>query len=359
MMKPQRKYLPDFEKTRAQSAAATAAASMLKSAMGSAVTSALCTDEAPRFAADDPDALPYLSDNGYVVIRDVLCESEVATAYDLLWDFLSGAVGWQKGRMETWDECQFGRIGLPEVGIVKAAGAGQSEFVWYIRTRSAVRDAFARLWGTDKLIAAFDGFNIFLPWHHKQRNNIYCQHFKKTIAGWFHCDQGPAKNGLNAVQGFVSVTSQNASTGGLLVIPGSHHLHESWVSAAARCDDDDFVQVPRDSPLLRLPHRLVTCMPGDLVLWDSRLIHCNMPAVESPASPEGELLRVAAYVCMLPKKLASKENLEVRTAAYIAGMSCNHWPIIKRNELRDFDNADGFKVKSLGEADDGREQLVR
>lgn len=310
----------------------------------------VCTDAVPRFAEDDPAALEYLSAHGYVVMRNVLNENEVSTAHELLWDFLSSTLGWQRGKMETWDEKLFRFVGLPHWGIVKAAGAGQSEFVWYARTRPRIRQIFARIWGTSQLLTSFDGFNMFLPWHHG---------FQKTDTGWLHCDQGDRKQGLVTVQSFVALTAQNANTGGLLVIPGSHHAHESWVNETSPGAENDFVQVVGSNPLLQLPRQLVVCEPGDLVLWDSRCVHCNTPAMLQPTSPEGELLRVAAYVCMVPKARASQECLRAREAAYMAGMSCNHWPLLSQEELPMFDNNfNGFRVKHLDETDDARGELL-
>lgn len=249
------------------------------------------------------------------------------------------------------DELKFHNIGLPHWGIVKAAGAGQSELLWYLRTRPAVRLAFARVWGTDELLTSFDGFNIFLPWHHG---------FRRTMSGWLHADQGHRKQGLHAVQGFVALTAQDSSTGGLLVVPGSHHLHQTWVTEASPGTDGDFVRVLGGAarPLHQLPRRLVSCQPGDLVLWDSRCIHCNTPAMEQPRSQKGQLLRVSAYICMVPRSSATAENLQARRVAYERGMSCNHWPVFSTEELSTFDNGRGFRPRSLEEVSDGRQELI-
>lgn len=343
--------LVDLERLRQHSVAAQEAATALKLAMSQPLAE-LNTQEVPRFALDDPVAMQHLSDRGYVVMRGVLDESEVNRAHDLLWDFLPGATTWQRGRMDTWSHAGFRRCGLPHVGIIKARGAGQSELVWYVRTRPNVREAFGRIWGTDCLISAFDGFNVFLPWHHG---------FKKTQIGWLHSDQGHAKQGLHAIQGFVSLTDQNATTGGLHVIPGSHHSHVDWVTEDTPGSPNDFCMVGNGygEALLHLPQQLVSCNVGDLVLWDSRCVHCNTVALEQPTTPEGELLRVVVYVCMLPKSLASKADLKRRKLAYDEGISSNHWPVLGQDDFELFrGNGLGFRGKSLMETDDGRQDLI-
>ena len=43
----------------------------------------------------------------------------------------------------------------------------------------------------------------------------------------------------------------------------------------------DFVMIPSTHPILdrgQAIGKFVQCQSGDLVLWDSRLVHCNSPA---------------------------------------------------------------------------------
>merc|ERR1711879_407068 len=112
------------------------------------------------------------------------------------------------------------------------------------------------IWGTQDLLTSFDGINIFRPWHYG---------FQKTFGGWFHVDQGRTKEGLHAVQGFVSLYDQHERTGGLVVVPGSHKRHAEVIASAE--DDRDFVALTEEDPILRMRRQLVTCQAGDLVLW--------------------------------------------------------------------------------------------
>ena len=50
-----------------------------------------------------------------------------------------------------------------EGGILPYYGAGQSECAWYVRGRRAVRDVFAALWQTTKLLVSFDGLHRRRP----------------------------------------------------------------------------------------------------------------------------------------------------------------------------------------------------
>merc|ERR1712216_4310 len=98
------------------------------------------------------------------------------------------------------------------------------------------------------------------------------------------------------------------------VIPGSHLHHSTLV--AQQPDTVDYFEVPAHSALLQLPRKLVVCRKGDLVLWDSRCVHCNMPSLLPPQSGPRELLRALVYICMTPKHFASDECLQKRRDQY-------------------------------------------
>lgn len=137
--------------------------------------------------------------------------------------------------------------------------------------------------------------------------------------------QGRTKLGLQCVQGLVSFFPATAQSGGLCVIPGSHQSHTKFLGYAAT-NASDFVPVPRGDPVLCAPRKLVTCEAGDLLLWDSRTLHCNTPAVDVPTSPPDEPLRLVAYVCMTPAAKATAATRIRRCNAAATGVTTSHWP---------------------------------
>lgn len=277
----------------------------------------LDTSVSARFAWDDPKMLEHLDSEGYVVVKQVADKEELDRAEELLWHFMSDNAGWKRRDPTTWTDASLTKCsanGLAN-GIVNKCGAGQSDLSWLVRTNANVRRVFESVWKTSELLTSYDGFGLFRPWHHG---------FPKTLGGWFHVDQGRLKSGQQCVQGLMSLYDQDATTGGLIVIPGSHKHFDSIAADAE--DDSDFIQLPRESPVWSMPHRLVTCCAGDFILWDSRCVHCNTPAVEQPTSPPGRLLRCVVYVCMTPKAWATEETLERRRKGYEMRMTTSHWP---------------------------------
>ncbi|CAE7549700.1 unnamed protein product [Symbiodinium natans] len=232
-----------------------------------------------RFAVGDARAQEHLRREGYVILADVLTPDQVAEATERFWSYLSastaGAV--QRDSPLTWQSHLW--PGQDYNGLINSGGIGQSDFMWYIRSKPKVIAAFADVWGVDKedLIMSFDGCCAFRPPSVDPR--------WRTRAGWFHTDQNGRTTGSEFVcaQGLVALTDGDESTGGLAVLPGSHRSHAEIFRRWPLERENDFFILPRSDELLAerspcKPH-VVPVNAGDLVLWDSRLIHCNVPAV--------------------------------------------------------------------------------
>jgi len=227
---------------------------------------------------------------------------------------------------------------------------------WYVRDNANVRKAFAKLWGTDDLLVSFDGMPIWRPWSHPQLTHTKTSPgghrdgstwpisglrpspptpYPLCMTGWLHVDQHPvARPGLHCVQGLVNLLPMGPHTGGNVLIPDSHkdhsHIPAKYPQRLAKMEREmgpgvDHFRYPPGDALLENP---VMCHlePGDLLLWDSRTIHCSACARqgESPPAPD-QLLRAASLVCMMPKSKTPAQVLEQRKAAVSGIMSTTNW----------------------------------
>eukprot|EP00928_Gymnodinium_smaydae_P042611 TRINITY_DN28665_c0_g1_i1.p1 TRINITY_DN28665_c0_g1~~TRINITY_DN28665_c0_g1_i1.p1 ORF type:complete len:419 (-),score=55.62 TRINITY_DN28665_c0_g1_i1:289-1491(-) len=279
--------------------------------------SLLDTTPCRRFNIEDPSWLEHLDAEGFVVIADVASSDELRHSEGLLWSFLEEHTTWRRSDADTWSDVSFERIGSVQNGIVNGAGMGQSDFLWHLRTLPTVRKAFELIWGTSELLVSFDAANVFRPWHHG---------FRKTVCGWWHVDQGKAKQGRHAVQGFVSLYAANSQTGGLTVVQKSH-LRFDEVVGDQQNPHTDYCTVQPYSPVLQEgQRRLICCEAGDLVLWDSRTVHANAPAPAPPTAPRNRLLRAVGYICMTPASFAPDQVRQARRVAYENDFSTSHWP---------------------------------
>ncbi|CAF4692371.1 unnamed protein product, partial [Rotaria sp. Silwood1] len=192
-------------------------------------------------------------------------------------------------------------------GVISGHGIGQSDFLWSVRSNRQIKSVFARLWNTRELLVSFDGCGIFRDWRY---NPTW-----KTNDGWEHVDQNPKKKPDRCcVQGMVSLTDQNERTGGLIVYPRTH------LRFTELCDitenSKDFLKIPLNHPIMnqgKTLGKLVHCRAGDLIIWDSRTVHCNSPATAPEERNKNEpvdLLRIAVYVCMSPISLVRGQTLD-------------------------------------------------
>lgn len=277
----------------------------------------LDTAATPRYAVDDPAWIAHLDTEGYAVVAGVADSGQLASAEGLLWDFLEQHTSWRRHDPDTWTDAALEKIGSVQNGLVNGDGMGQSDFLWYLRILPNVREVFARIWNTHDLLVSFDGAGIFRPWNHG---------FRKTVSGWWHVDQGRGKQGRHAVQGLVSLYDADCTTGGLTVVPTSHKRFDEVVEDQQNETIDYCTVQPYCQALQELPRRLVCCKAGDIILWDSRTIHANAPATETPTCKRGRLLRAVGYVCMTPAKFAPAEVRTGRRSAYEYRVSTSHWP---------------------------------
>lgn len=214
-----------------------------------------------------------------MVFGEALSSEEVQTATALFWDFLEDCTQGEvlRDQPETWGSPTW--PGQPSNGLIGAPGIGQAPFMWFVRTRPAVLRVFTDIWGLrdpSELVISFDGACAFRP--------TALEPNWRTRGGWFHTDQNGRTTGSDFVcaQGFVALTDQDDSTGGLAVFPGSHKRHTGIFERWPLRRENDFFILPRVDPLFgkdsTIRPRLVRVRAGDLAIWDSRCVHCNVPA---------------------------------------------------------------------------------
>jgi hypothetical protein len=199
------------------------------------------------------------------------------------------------------------RPGINSHGVVNSCGIGQSDFMWNIRSVRNIKRVYSQIWNTNELLVSFDGCGVYRDWRYDPK--------WKTKAGWYHVDQNPIiKPDRCCIQGFVSLTNQNQATGGLIVFPQTHLRFEQLNDLARR--PRDFVMIPSTHPIFdrgQAIGKLIQCQSGDLVLWDSRVVHCNSPAFipeERDRNQPVELLRIVAYVSMSPTTFIRGQTLD-------------------------------------------------
>lgn len=243
--------------------------------------------------------LSHLDREGYAIIKEVASPERVLAARQEFWACFPN---FDRTSMEDWN---FKWRPDSKTGI--CSNLNHTDFLWNTRLLPRVKQAFARIWGSDDLITSFDTGNAFRPWA-VDPNWL-------TSSGWWHIDQnsliGKERQGRVCVQGLVTYYDADALSGGLCLIPRSHLQHDEVCkrSPAARMKID-FVRLEDSDPILVDPI-LVCAKAGDLLLWDSRTIHCNTPGIDAP--------RVISQMLPQPQSAALEQKAGQEAAAAALG----------------------------------------
>ena len=290
-------------------------------------------------AADLTAAFQHLEQHGYVVIPNILSLAECAATIDGMWQWLShisdGAI--QRAQPATWAEPTAAQpngrwpFSFREKGIVQWYRAGHQQFVWDVRQHPAVAAVFARLWGCEPrdLIVSYDAVNIQRPIEQMQSTGVVA-HTDRFNEQWWHVDQSAAVRGRVCVQSFVNLHDADGDDGCLVVLPGSHRLHERLCALPGVSHDPlQWIRL-RDSH--RRWFREQGCAPlrvaapaGSLVLWDSRTVHTAGTA--QPGRAHSGAFRYVVYVCYLPRALASEAELAHKRRLLMKARMTSHWPL--------------------------------
>ena len=219
----------------------------------------------------------------------------------------------------------------------------------------------------DDLLVSFDSAGVFRPWRERQ---------KPTKGGWYHTDQNywnTGQEGFACVQGLVTLTDVHEGTGGLALYPGSHRYFAQLsrlkrVKQEYEDHSEEYVRFHEKDLQHVLGKRkigpcLVRARAGDMILWDSRVVHSGTPSWHAGAGASQEpghehrkcarltavggstfpdlaqewrespsaLLRIAGYVCMMPASRIPAQRrdhvLDVRKRIFARGWSTTHWPL--------------------------------
>jgi len=98
-------------------------------------------------------------------------------------------------------------------------------------------------------------------------------------------------------------------------------------------DGDDWLEVDPHDNVLFQSGSVVTCLlePGDVLIWDSRTVHCSYPSEEkmqrkgsTPLQSHG-LIRAAGLINMIPRGKCSQAIRNERLKAIDSSRTLTHW----------------------------------
>ncbi|CAL1531291.1 unnamed protein product [Lymnaea stagnalis] len=208
--------------------------------------------------------------------------------------------------------------------IVRHYGIGYLEPAWAVRLQ--VKKYFTQLWGTEQLLTSVDAVAIGQP------PELGVEEFDNDSNHWLHVDQCAARLGLHAYQGAVYLETAEEEDWTFEVLEGSHQHLETFYgrndkakirsvnTGLWRMRDEDI----RWYESLGCSRRRVPARAGDLLLWDSRLVHAN--ARPKQGRQHHDRWRLVVLVCMGPAAFSTKEDMAKKRRAYKEMLMTAHWP---------------------------------
>jgi hypothetical protein len=210
--------------------------------------------------------------------------------------------------------------------LIQNYGLGQAEFAWDIRTDENVANIFSKIWNDcniNDLIVSMDGISIHLP-------------PEITKQGWntkdkFHTDQCFLEQDMKTIQGLVNLYNINIGDATTKILKGSHKYHAEYYQQYG----NELLNNPINHfNLLKEDHmsyfinkgcekELILANAGDLVLFDSRLMHCGSEPIQERKKSN---IRATIYVCMTERNRASLEIQRLRKLLFTNCSVTNHCP---------------------------------
>ena len=296
---------------------------------------------AKYLAKDEEKVKQKLTKYGVVILPDILTKEDCTRMNDGMWstaEFLTKHLTTPVKRGEKESYRSIFELQPKAGGLFQSWGWGHAQYVWDIRSNPKVSTIFEKIFKTSDLLVSFDGVNCglgsLLPdnIHHK---GLYKG--KKNL----HCDQRFNVNKFQCIQSWVTANPTVAGDGTLRILEGSHALHEEFSKAFNLGDKKEDWHVLTEEQIQwymdrGCKDRCIVCPAGAQVCWDSRLIHCGIPALKtSDLPPELATLprnfRNVVYISMAPARLADKTNLKKRKSVFSKGgpkqlRMASHWP---------------------------------
>jgi len=263
-----------------------------------------------------------LETDGVIIIPGVLNSEECDTMYKGMWEmFEHVSSDWKEPicRFDpsTWKNFKYLK---PNNNMMyQMFGLPHAQHLWDIRSNKKIVNTWAEFWGVEEkdLLVSFDGIS-WLPPHE--------ENFKlPEFPHWFHMDQTVLKTELEGVQGWITGMDVNPGDATLIYYDQSHKMIKEFVEEFGVRTKSDWVLLDEQENNFfksRCEIKEVTCPAGSLVIWDSRLVHCNKGPDETREIPN---YRCVQYLCYMPKSMSDLETINKRISGFLNMKTSNHY----------------------------------
>ena len=246
----------------------------------------------------------FWEENGYVVVHNAVPQQNLDAMVATIWEFLEMdpecEEDWYKYQPYTRDNmCSPISAG----GMVEIY---QHQALWDNRQYPKVHQAFAEIWGDEKLWVSLDRANMKPPARIDRPE--WCS------KGMIHWDvdmtQQPVPFG---VQGVLYLTDTAEDQGGFQCVPGFHRMFDEWVKTQPADRDK------RRPDLAGLTVQSIAGQAGDLLIWHRLLAHGN-------GHNRSTRPRLAQYITMSLAPTNREAKRQERITAWQERRPTPNWP---------------------------------
>ena len=198
----------------------------------------------------------FWDENGYVIIHDAVPAENIKAAENAIWNFLE----MQPDNPDSWYPDP------PRKNITMEMYHHHA--LWDNRQYPRIHQAFAEIWGTDRLWVSIDRASMNPPdrTSPKEAGKLNGDsHSKQPIPLPLHWDIAVETPIPFCVQGVLYLTDTAADGGAFICVPGFHRKLEAWLTNLPTDAD------PRKQDLMSLG---ATPIPGKQVISSSGIVLC-------------------------------------------------------------------------------------
>ncbi|HVS92957.1 MAG TPA: phytanoyl-CoA dioxygenase family protein [Mucilaginibacter sp.] len=221
-------------------------------------------------------------ENGYVVIKQAVPRQQAERLAAYLWEYEDK----DPNDIESWYKRPNVKMQMTELNNTGMVEIYNQQYMWDNRQFPRVHQAFADVWGTEKLWVTIDRANLNFP----IRPGF-------EYKGFIHWDYDPETKPVN-VQGVLALADQtDESMGGFQCVPELYRTYDTW-KLTQPADRDHYKPDTTGFKIEKLKLEA-----GDLLIFNSLEPHGIR------ANTSGNKVRIAQYISMMP---AQEDNEELR-----------------------------------------------
>jgi len=220
-------------------------------------------------------------DNGYVIIKNAISKEQAAKSAAFIWEF----EGKDPNDRQSWYKTADTHHKMKELNNSGMVEVYNNQVLWDNRQSERVHQAFADIWGTDKLWVSIDRANLNFPSRPGHEHK-----------GFIHWDYDPETK-PQYVQGVLALADQtDENMGGFQCIPELFKSYDTWKLT----QPEDRNRFKPDTA--GFTPTKVKMEAGDLLIFNSSQPHGIRPNTS-------DKVRLAQYITMIP---ADQKNEELR-----------------------------------------------